>query len=118
MSLCSCYLYHSGTLASMVVKVRGAKANSRDASAKAGMSKHNRQSRAGQHSAVSAAKQNGAEQSRAEQHSAVNAAKQNGAEVEPALRRGWIGKQGSAAGIFSRTSRKAHLALSQTWCDP
>ena len=99
MSLCSCYIYHSGTCASRAVTVPGAKANSRDASAKASMSEHNRQSRAGQ-------------------HSAVNAAKQNGAEVEPALRRGWIGKQGSAAGIFSRTSRKAHLALSQTWCDP
>ena len=62
MSLCSCYIYHSGTCASRAVTVPGAKANSRDASAKASMSEHNRQSRAGQHSAVNAAKQNGAEQ--------------------------------------------------------
>ena len=72
MSLCSCYLYHSGTCASMAVTVPGVKANSRDASAKAGMSKHNKQSRA-------------------EQHSVVSAAKQNGADVELALRRSGMG---------------------------
>ena len=82
MSLCSCYIYHSGTCASMAVTVPGVKANSRDTSAKAGMSEHNRQSKAGQ---------SRAEQSSAERGSAVSAATQNRAEVGPALRRGWMG---------------------------